>query len=196
MRGTGTGRWKRVAGRAAGSAVVAVLALTGCTEDPTEPPFESGTVSFDWVEEGDDSPAVTWTATGSCGSQGFALGSATCAVGSEEVAYWATLGVLLLGDGEFGLITVAHPKEEGTCTASAAASSTCGLAFTPSYTGPGQQNVISYILTSGTVTVSLAEVDGVQRMTGTFEGRAEVPNSALTPVLITNGTFDVELVER
>ena len=179
------------AGRMMG--VAALMALAGC-DGATDPPYATGTVSFEYQGGGDPAP-VTWTATGACGSENFVLGSATCAVGSEERQYVAAMGVLRATEGGFGTATVVHPTADGTpCEASASASVGCGMEFIPVRDDFSEEPSPFWLLTSGTVTAGEVEVDGVTRLTGTFEGTATDPNGAGEPLVITNGTFDVELV--
>lgn len=175
------------------AALVVLVALPSC-DSATDPPFASGALSFEWVEQG-GTAAATWSAAGSCGPAGFELGAETCAVGSQERTYWAALGVLRsVGDGSFGTATVAHPRVEGECQASSSATAQCGLEFVPVRGGGSADPPPRWLLSSGTVTVALVVEDGIERLTGTFEGTATDPAGVQPPLTITNGAFDVELV--
>lgn len=179
--------------RAAVVAGVLVAGVTGCG-DPTEPSFGSGSMSFEWAPA-EGGSATAWSVTGSCGSRGFVLGSSTCAVGSEESGYMAALGVRTLEDERYDTGTLVHPTGEGSCEVSSAAGTTCTFAFLPRRPSTLSAPSPEYVLDTGTITVEILAVEGVQRMTGTFEGTA-VDKSILelTPIVITGGTFDVELV--
>ena len=182
-------------GRAAAVVVagVVVAGVAGC-ESTTEPSFSSGSMSFEWAPEAGGS-ATSWSVSGTCGSRGFVLGSSTCAVGSDENDFVAALGVRALEGGEYDTATLVHPTGEGSCEVSSETGTLCTLAFVREGPGSVGDPVAEFILDSGTIVVEIVEVDGEARLTGTFEGTA-VDKSTLEmgPIVITGGTFDVELV--
>ena len=177
----------------AAALLAAGVMVAGC-DSATDPPFASGTVSFEYQAPGDAAPTV-WSATGACGTRGFELGSSTCAVGSEERSYLAALGVLR-GEDAFGTLTVAFPRTEGTttCAASGATGSTCGVEFRPVRADLSEEPPPFWVMTTGTVTGTVEEGGEEPRFTGTFEGTLTDPNGNEAPLTVTNGTFDVELV--
>lgn len=183
--------WRRAATVVLGG--VLVVAVTAC-EDPTEPSFSSGSMSFEWAPEAGGA-ATAWSVSGSCGRMGFILGSSTCAVGSEESGFMAALGVRTLEDGGFDTATLVHPTGIGSCDVSSADGTRCTLAFVPDRPGTASAPVAQYVLDTGTISVQIVQVDGVPRLTGTFEGTAlDKSTRELEPIVITDGTFDVELV--
>lgn len=180
--------WRRAA------VVVAGVAVVGGCDSATEPSFSSGSMSFEWAPEAGGT-ATSWSVSGSCGSRGFVLGSSTCAVGSEENGYVAGLGVKALEGDRYDTATLVHPTGEGSCEVSSVAGAMCTLVFLKGHPGSLSAPIPEYVLDSGTIVLEIVEVDGEQRLTGTFEGMA-VDQSALElePIAITGGTLDVELV--
>mgnify|MGYP006205164911 CR=1 FL=1 len=181
-----------------GAALVAAgsLAVSGCN-DGTEPePFETGSVEFEWALEGAPS-ATIWTASGSCGTIGFDLGSATCAVGSNEGGYWAVLGVIANEDDTYDTVTVVHPPGEGDCEAEFdGVSTTCTVEFVRSRVDFPEDPVATYVMTSGTITFAVEETETGPRLVGTFAGVAEDFSSLeLDPITVTGGGFDVDFVQ-
>lgn len=180
----------RVWGRAGSLALVAAIAA-GCN-DSTEPEvFASGTVEFEWAVQAETADTIAWAAAGSCGSRGFALGSSTCAVGSNETNFWAALGVFVNADGTYDTATIVHPAGEGSCEATftPGTQTDCTVVFIRSRVDFPQDPVPTYVMTSGTITMTQG---GDRRITGTFQGTAEdVSELGLDPIVITGGTFDV-----
>lgn len=167
-----------------------LAALAGC--DTATEPLEPGTIEFELVAEGASTPS-TWSASGSCGPRGFPLGSTTCAVGTEETRYRSVLGVIAHEDGTYDYIVLAAPKRDGTCAVSPETGGTevCTASLVRGATDVPEEEVASYLLTTGTITAAL---EG-GRLVGSFEGTAEDQSGLeLPPLTITDGTFDVEFV--
>lgn len=183
----------RVWGRAAVLALGAVVA-GGCNDSTAPESFDTGSVEFEWMVESGTTGTV-WTASGTCGSRGFDLGSSTCAVGSNEGQYWAALGVMANADNTYDTVTIVHPPSDGSCEATFTPGSvtTCTVEFVRGRVDFPQEPVPQYVMTSGTITVTRS-ADG-ERLTGTFEGTAEdLSELALEPIVITGGGFDVDFV--
>lgn len=154
-------------------------------------------MAFELAAEG-AATTETWSVEGSCGERHFELGTATCAVGSEETNYWAVLGVLRHEDGTFDTAVLVHPKEEGSCEVTVGSRSTCSLELLRARTGDPATATETFVMTSGTVTLSRTTGPGGEnRITGTFTGTApELPpeGEPADTLVITAGVFDVELV--
>ena len=191
MSGAGVGR--RAARLVGVVSVVAVggSAVAGC-DGTTDPEFASGTLSVEIAAMTSSGPPETWVAEGTCGSEGFVLGSATCAVGSAENQYWLALGIVANGDGTYDTVGAVHPKEGGTCEASSETGSTCTVEIRRGWPGEDGPPAL-YLLTAGTVTADTGTVAGVPRLFGTFEGIAVHVGGDGEPLAITNGAFDVPL---
>ena len=185
---------ERARRRAAVVVAAIVMAGVAACETTTEPPFSSGSMSFDWALAADEA-VTSWSVSGTCGSRGFILGSSTCAVGSEESGYTAALGVKVLEGDRYDTATLVHPTGEGSCEASAEPGTRCTLAFLKGRPGSASAPVAEYVLSAGTIVLEIVEVGGVQRLTGTFEGTAvDMSALELDPIEITDGVVDVELV--